>query len=206
MKFGMAIDITRCMGCHTCAVACKMANNLPNDVWWNKIRTENSENKDVETGTYPYDLKRRYFPVACQQCNSPACVAVCPTGASAVREEDGVVLIDAEKCIGCGSCIEACPYDVRTLYADTLLYSVDFAVGDEDAPEHKSGTVGKCTGCYNRRDRGLAPACMVLCPARARHWGDLDDPNSDISQFIAGKTVEKLQEAAGTDPQCYYVS
>lgn len=206
MKFGMAIDITRCMGCHTCAVACKMANNLPNDVWWNKVRTENSEIKDVETGTYPNDLHRRYFAVACQQCKEPACVAVCPTGASHVREEDGVVLINSDECIGCGSCIQACPYDVRTLYGAELLYSVDFPVGDADADVHVPNTVGKCNGCYKRRDRDLPPACMVLCPARARHWGDLDDPESDISQFLQGKTVEKLEESAGTDPQCYYVS
>ena len=204
MKFGMAIDVARCIGCHTCSVACKMSNNLPEEVWWNNVRSEGGEAPDTASGTYPNNLEMNYWPVNCQHCDKPACVDVCPTGAS-FKREDGIVTVDADTCIGCGSCIAACPYNVRTLYEQEPTFSMDFAVGDWDAPAHKQGTVGKCTGCANRVDRGEAPACMDLCPARARFWGDLDDPNSDVSKFLAGKQAVRLLEDAGTEPNVYYV-
>ena len=204
MKFGMAIDVTRCIGCHTCSVACKMSNNLPEEVWWNNVRTEGGDAPDTASGSYPGELSMNYWPVNCQHCANPACVDVCPTGAS-MKREDGIVTVDADTCIGCGSCIAACPYSVRTLYEQEPTFSMDFAVGDWDAPAHKQGTVGKCTGCANRVDRGEAPACMDLCPARARFWGDLDDPNSDVSKFLAGKQAVRLLEDAGTEPNVYYV-
>ena len=206
MKFAMAIDVSRCIGCCTCAVACKMANNLPNDVWWDNIRTDGGESLDSARGTYPNDLHMRYYPVSCQHCDKPACVDVCPTGATYKREKDGIVVIDSEACIGCGSCLSACPYGVRTLIDKEPTWSVDFAVGDADAAPFVTGTVVKCTGCASRIDRGEEPACMRLCPARARHWGDLDDPESDISKYLAEKHYERLLESVGTEPNCYYVS
>ncbi len=205
MRFGMAIDVSRCIGCHTCSVVCKMSNNLPNEIWWNRVTTDGGASIDSARGTYPHDLERTYYPINCQQCSNPACVEVCPTGASAVREADGIVTIDAETCIGCASCITACPYNVRTLLDGDLTYSVEFAVGDADAPAHVTGTVTKCTGCANRLDRDEIPACMDLCPARARYWGDLDDPNSDVSKYIAGKEYVKLYEESGTQPNVFYV-
>ncbi len=204
MKFGMAIDVTRCIGCHTCAVACKMSNNLPEEVWWNNIRSDGGEAPDTARGEYPGNLEMNYYPVNCQHCENPACVDVCPTGAS-FKREDGIVSVDVDTCIGCASCIAACPYNVRVLYDKEPTFSMDFAVGDYDAPEHKQATVGKCTGCANRIDRGEVPACMDLCPARARFWGDLDDPNSDVSKFLAGKQTVRLLEDAGTEPNVYYV-
>ncbi len=204
MKFGMAIDISTCIGCHTCAVACKMSNNLPNGYWWNNIKTDGGESTDTARGTYPDDLHMVFYPTNCQHCSNPACVTVCPTGASFQRE-DGIVNIDSEACIGCGTCLTACPYDVRTLYESELAWSVDFAVGDYDAPEHKTGVMTKCTACSNRIDRDEKPACMELCPGRARYWGDLDDPNSEVSVFLKGKTTERLLESAGTEPNVYFV-
>lgn len=205
MRFGMAIDVSRCIGCHTCAVACKMSNNLPDDVWWNDIHTDGGSYQDTAVGAYPNDLHRKYYPVNCQHCENPACVEVCPTGASFKRETDGIVAIDAETCIGCATCVSACPYGVRTIFGDELKYSVDFPVGDIDAPVHVPATASKCTGCVNRTSRGLPPACMELCPARARHWGDLDDPESDISKYLEGKTTERLLEDSGTSPNVFYV-
>lgn len=204
MRYGMAIDLTKCMGCHTCAVACKQANNLPNGVWWNKIHTDGGEALDTARGTYPNDLHRAYYPVNCQHCSNPACVEVCPTGASHVLE-NGFVEVNADECIGCASCIEACPYGVRTLYEDALEYSVGFPVGDPDAPDHVVSTVAKCTGCVNRIERDAVPACMDLCPGRARFWGDLDDPESDVSKLIATREYERLLEDAGTEPNVYYL-
>lgn len=205
MKYGMAIDLSTCMGCKTCAVVCKMANNLPAGVWWNRVDVDGGESPDTARGTYPNDLHRVFYPINCQQCSNPGCVSVCPTGASYKREEDGLVLVDESKCIGCGSCIMACPYNVRTLYEDEPTYSVDFPVGDWDAPAHERGTVGKCTFCVNRVERGEVPACMDLCPARARHWGDLDDPDSDVSRALQGREYEKLLEDAGTQPNIFYL-
>ncbi|WP_165247376.1 4Fe-4S dicluster domain-containing protein [Adlercreutzia sp. ZJ141] len=204
MRFGMAIDTSRCIGCHTCAVACKMSNNLPNDVWWNHIKTDGGKSIDTARGTYPDNLYQVYYPINCQHCSKPVCVSVCPTGAS-IQREDGIVVVDSEKCIGCGSCVTACPYDVRVLYEEELNYSVDFAVGDSDAPKHVSGVMGKCNGCAHRVDRGEAPACMELCPARARYWGDLDDPESDVSKYLEGKKTERLFESEGTEPNVFYV-
>lgn len=205
MRFGMAIDTHKCMGCATCAVACKQANNLPNGVWWNWVRTDGGPTLDTARGTYPDDLYRKFYTVACQHCDNPACVAVCPTGASHKRDEDGLVEITTDECIGCGSCVEACPYDVRTLLEEEPVYSVEFPVGDFDAPKHVVGTMSKCTGCLNRQERGLVPACMELCPGRARYWGDLDDPNSDVSKMIAKREYERLNEEAGTEPNVYFL-
>jgi len=181
-----------------------MSNNLPNEIWWNRVQTDGGESIDSARGTYPDDLHLWYYPINCQHCSKPGCVDVCPTGATYQRD-DGIVAINAEDCIGCGSCITACPYDVRVLHDKELNYSVDFSVGDYDSPKHVAGTVSKCTGCANRIDRDEIPACMDLCPGRSRYWGDLDDPNSDVSKFLEGKDYELLLEDAGTEPNVYYV-
>lgn len=203
MRFAMAIDLTTCCGCYACAVACKQANNLPNDVWWNNVTVEGADEKDTGVGDYPH-VTMTYIPINCQHCSNPACVEVCPTGASHV-EGNGIVSIDQDKCIGCSACIEACPYNVRTLYGDELLYSSGFPVGEYDAPQHQPGTVGKCTGCLNRINRGEKPACMELCPGRSRYWGDLDDPESEIALFLKDKNFERLYEEAGTEPNVFYI-
>lgn len=204
MRYGMAIDISACAGCHACTIACKSNNNLPNGVVYHRVRTDGGTYVDTASGTYPKDLHKKHYPIGCQHCSNPACVAECPTGASYQRE-DGIVAIKQDECIGCGTCITACPYDVRTLIEEEPEYVVDFPLGDWDAPTHKAGTVEKCTFCVNRLERGEVPACMELCPGRVRHWGDLDDPESDISKFLEGKKYERLLEDAGTEPNVYYV-
>ena len=203
-RYAMAISLSNCIACHACSVACKVNNNLPNQIWWNRVDTDGGEYMDTARGTYPDDLHREHYPINCQHCSKPACVAVCPTGA-AYQREDGIVGINQEDCIGCESCVTACPYDVRTLLPDDLGYVVDFPLGDYDAPQHKAKTMSKCTYCENRIDRGEMPACMELCPGRARYWGDVDDPNSEISKFLEGKQYERLLEDAGTEPNVFYV-
>lgn len=203
-RYGMAIEVNKCVACHTCSVACKANNNLPVDIWWNRVETDGGAYMDTAKGEYPNSLSRTYYPINCQQCSNPACVDACPTGASYVRE-DGLIQITAEECIGCNACQQACPYDVRTLYAPELEYYVEHALGDYDAPTHVAGTMSKCTGCSNRIDRGSMPACMEFCPVRCRHWGDLDDPESDISKFLEGREYVRLMEEEGTEPNVYYV-
>lgn len=204
--YGMAIDLNRCFGCHTCAAACKIANNLPKSLIYNHVYNVGGESVDCASGTYPNDLTLSHLPMQCQHCEEPACLDVCPTGATQKRD-DGIVWVDSELCIGCESCIKACPYEgVRTLIEDNPEYYLDVVVGEFDAPAHEPGTVEKCTFCANLIDRGEEPACMQLCPGRARYWGDLDDPESAVSKAIAGREVTFQQESAGTKPSVYYLS
>lgn len=202
--YGMAIDLNRCFGCQTCAVACKMANNLPKNVSYNRVLTTTGEQLDSASGNFP-NCELSFLPVQCQHCEDPACMDVCPTGATSKDEETGIVSVDSEQCIGCQSCIHACPYEgVRTLITSPE-YHLDVEVGEQDAPPHKESTVEKCTFCKNLIDRGEVPACMQLCPGRARYWGDLDDPNSEVSKAIQGREYQTLVEASTTKPSVYYL-
>lgn len=202
--YGMAIDQSRCIGCHACAMACKIANNLPAGVMYNRVLTVGSDYIDCASGTYEQP-ELEYLPMQCQHCENPACLSVCPTGATQKDPETGVVYVDEELCIGCESCIQACPYEgVRTLVPSDPTYYLDMEVGEADAPKHPGMTVEKCTFCRNLTARGEKPACMILCPGRARYWGDLDDPESEISQELARNEYIVLNEEAGTKPSVYY--
>ncbi|MDR2715193.1 MAG: 4Fe-4S dicluster domain-containing protein [Coriobacteriaceae bacterium] len=201
----MVVDTKRCIGCFACTVACKSKNNLPNDMLWNRVETVGGDFMDTPSGTFATGLSLSYLPVACQHCDNPFCVEVCPTGASYKDEQTGRVLIDHEVCIGCKTCMVACPYEVRQYNENEPEYYLDFPLGDFDAPAHVANTVEKCTFCANRVDRGEKPSCMMLCPARARFWGDLDDPASDVSRLIEGKETYRLLEEKGSEPNCYYI-
>lgn len=204
-RYGMAIDTTRCFGCQTCSVACKIANNLPKGVIYNHVYSSGGDLFDMAEGEFP-NLTLSYQPTACQHCDNPSCLDVCPTGATKKRE-DGIVYIDYDLCIGCRSCIMACPYEgVRTLVEGDPEYYLDVTVGEADAPRHQAGVVEKCTFCHNLIDRGEEPACMQLCPGRARFWGDLDDPDSEISKAIEGREYRKLRESTGTEPNVFYLT
>ncbi len=217
-RYGMAIDLSRCFGCHTCAVACKMANNMPVETSYNIVYTKDDNDyshpgKSVLKGDFCYDnaggnfpnATIGFFPLSCQHCAKPSCVEVCPTGASYQDPETGIVGVDYEVCIGCDSCRSACPYGVRGLMGDTVEYYLDIEIGEVDAPPHKPNTMEKCTFCKNLIDRGEVPACMDLCPARARFWGDLDDPASEVNKAIEGREVLKYKEDQGTDPSVFYL-
>ena len=204
-RYGMAIDLSRCIGCNTCAVACKVSNNLPKDVWWNVVHTEGRDFADTSKGTYGGEMQLSWLPVNCMHCENAVCEEVCPTGAT-VKRDDGIVTVDEETCIGCKSSMEAFPYDVRRLIDNQPEYYLELPIGDPAAKSHKGGTVEKCDFCAGRIDRGEKPACMELCPGRARYWGDLDDPESEVSQFLSGRNATVLLEEEGTSPSVYYVS
>lgn len=203
-KLGIAIDLERCVGCHTCANACKMQNNVPTGMLWNRVTTEGCDVIDGAVGTYP-NLTRTFLPVACQHCENPACQRVCPTGAT-YKDELGRVEIDYDKCIGCRMCMSACPYNgVRSFNWEEPVFHMDYAMGSKDAPEHQQHVVEKCTFCYHRTSQGIEPACMHLCVGRARFWGDLDDPTSEVSRLLAERSHKRLLEDRGTEPSTYYL-
>lgn len=203
--YGMAIDLAQCIGCHTCVVACKQANNVPEGIFWNKVYTDGGEGPDTSRGEFP-NCELSWQPVNCQHCENPACVKVCPVGATYKDPETGVVRQDYDKCIGCRMCMGACPYTgVRSFNWEEPHYAVDETLGDADVPKHQKHTVEKCTFCYQRIARGETPACMVLCPGRARHWGDLDDPESDVSRILREREHRTLLEEMGTRPSVYYL-
>jgi molybdopterin-containing oxidoreductase family iron-sulfur binding subunit len=202
---GFVFDTTRCVGCNACSVACKQANNLPATVWYSRVLTDGGDVADTPAGTFPH-LSQRYFTLACQHCANPACTRVCPVGATAKDAETGIVHQDTERCIGCRMCVAACPYTgVRSFNWQEPAFELGFALGEADAPTHYKQTVEKCTFCSGRLGRGEQPACTVLCPARARHYGDLDDPESEVSHLIRTKSTTRLLEEMGTDPSVYFI-
>ena len=206
MRYAMAIDLKRCVGCHTCSVSCKIANNLPNEIWYNRILTVGGETMDTAGGTFPNN-KLEFLPVNCQHCENPACVKACPVGATYKRKEDGIVIQDPDKCIGCRYCMVACPYSgVRQFNWKEPEYYVDFPVGDSDTVQNQYNTVSKCNFCVHRLAEGKEPACMELCIGRARYFGDIDDPESEVSKAIKGRKFFHLLEEKGTKPSIYYLT
>jgi molybdopterin-containing oxidoreductase family iron-sulfur binding subunit len=205
-RLGMVIDTKRCIGCHTCAMACKVENNLPDKNWWNRALTIGGEEMDTPVGDFP-NCAMSHLTLACQHCENPACIKVCPVGATYKREEDGVVIQDYDKCIGCRMCMAACPYTgVRIFNWEKPKYQLDFAVGDPDVPKHQKHTVEKCTLCVHRLAKDLQPACVEVCPARARHFGDLNDPNSEVSKLLRERSHFQLLPEKETNPSVYFLS
>jgi molybdopterin-containing oxidoreductase family iron-sulfur binding subunit len=202
----MVIDLKRCIGCHTCAVACKSENNLPDGVWWNRVLTVGGESMDTPEGTFP-NVQMQFLTLACQQCENPACVKVCPVGATYKRDEDGVVVQDYDRCIGCRYCMVACPYTgVRQFNWKAPQYQLDFPVGDTAVPAHQANTVEKCTFCFHRLAQDKLPACIEQCPARARHFGDVNDPDSEVSTLLRERPYFQLLAEKGTKPSVYFLT
>ena len=168
-------------------------------------------------------VTKQMYPVLCNHCKEAACVDVCPTGATTKRE-DGIIMIDYNKCVGCRYCVIACPYQQRTFYADSKkeyfpgqgLTELEI-IGQKLYPLQE-GTVVKCIFCMERIDDGLkkglkpgvdreaTPACVITCPAKARYFGDLDDPYSEVTSLIKEKRGFQLHPEFGTDPSVYYIS
>lgn len=177
-QYAMVIDARRCYGVHACTIACKAEYNVP-------LGENRSWVEEIEKGTYP-DVSRNFLPRLCNQCSDPNCVSVCPTGATWKRDEDGIVVVDKDICIGCKYCVQACPYDQRFINADT-------------------GSADKCDFCIHRVSQGLEPACVEACPSRARIFGDLNDPESEVAKLVAQNPVTVLRPEKGTHPNVYYI-
>ena len=202
-KLAIGINLRRCIGCNTCAVACKMQNNVPDGMLWNRVLTEGCERFDSAEGTYP-NLSRTYLPLACQHCENPACERVCPTGAT-YKDDKGRVEIDYDKCIGCRMCMAACPYNARTFNWNEPVRATGAGYGDARVPERARGVMEKCTLCKERTDEGDEPMCVHCCPADARVFGDLDDPDSAVSRLRREQSAEVLLEEKGTRPKVQYL-
>lgn len=202
-KMGMAIKLNRCVGCHTCSIACKMQNNVPQGMLWNRVLSEGAEVVDGSVGEFPA-LVKTFLPVACQHCENPACMRVCPTGAT-YKDANGRVEIDYDKCIGCRMCMAACPYNARAFNWNDPVRDPDFNYGDARVPVRNRGVMEKCTLCKERTDEGEAPMCVAQCPTHARIFGDLDDSSSEIAQLVRSGKAERLLESKGTAPQVYYI-
>ena len=201
-RYALAINTGRCMGCQTCANACKMENNVPMGMLWNRVIVEGSDSFDGAEGEYP-NLKRNYIALTCQHCENPACEKVCPTGAT-YKDELGRVEIDYDKCIGCRMCMAACPYNVRTFNWADPVRDPEFNYGNKNVPVREKGVMEKCTLCKELTDKGETPMCVRCCPVKARTFGDLDDPNSEISKLKESHKVRLLLEDKGTRPQVFY--
>lgn len=201
-RLAIAIDKRRCIGCNTCSIACKMQNNIPDGMLWNRVLTEGCELYDDAQGSYP-NLTRTYVPIACQHCDNAACERACPTGAT-YTDDKGRVQIDYDKCIGCRMCMAACPYNARVFNWSDPARSTGFSYGDKEVPVRSKGVMEKCTLCKERTDRGEEPMCVHCCPADARIYGDLDDPDSQISKIIREHNAYVLLPEKGTQPKIHY--
>lgn len=202
-KLGLVVDLDTCVGCHACAVACKEWNTGghmapltdlepygrdPDGIWFNRIHTFEAGIEATGCGS----SRTTHFPKSCLHCETPDCVTVCPTGASYKRAEDGIVLVNEDLCIGCKLCSWACPYGAREFDTDT-------------------GTMKKCTLCIDRiynenlEEIDRVPACVMVCPVSARHFGDLGDANSQVSRLVAERGGFDLMPEIGYKPVNKYL-
>jgi Fe-S-cluster-containing dehydrogenase component len=223
-RWGMVIDLDKCIGCQACTLACRMENNTPvagpqesaeeRAILWNEVLP-------YTEGEYP-NVTVQYIPRPCMHCENPPCVHVCPVQAT-YQNEEGTVLVNYDRCIGCRMCTVACPFQVRYFnwyaprWPDALKAHLN---PDPEVAPRPRGVVEKCTFCIQRlhkaRSKAQAegrvfqatdyvPACVETCTGHARYFGDLDDPNSLVSQLAKSTRAYRLLEDKGTRPKVYYL-
>jgi Fe-S-cluster-containing dehydrogenase component len=214
VSWAFGVDTTRCIGCGRCVEACKLENGVPfnpecNRTWVERhaVAADGTEYVDsphggidgfpalpTAPGAATAEIQRSFFmPRLCMQCENPPCVGVCPVGAT-YRTPEGVVLVDQDRCVGCGYCVVACPYGARYLIP-----------AGATSPMGSAGVADKCTWCYHRISDGRQPACVEICPVDARVFGDLADPDSPIQEIVRQADVSLLRPELGTAPRVYYV-
>jgi len=208
-KFAMVIDTSKCIGCRRCVYACVKENNIGRKSGFTYIQVLEMEPGAVslEGSTLQYseggNPDRFYMPVQCMHCAEPTCVRGCPVKAT-WKEPDGIVVIDYNKCISCRNCLTTCPYEARHVnWVEPEIPEKD--INPKVPFEDKSGVVEKCTFCVHRTRNGQTTACTEACPVGARTFGDLADPESDVSVLIRSKRVFRLKEELGNEPMIWYV-
>lgn len=176
-RYGMLIDLSLCVGCNACVVACKLENDVP-------LTKFNTWVESWDAGTYP-TVARANLPKLCNHCIDAPCIAACPNEATYV-DDGGIVVVDREECTGCGTCVTACPYGARYVDAENMK-------------------CGKCTYCFDRATSGLLPACVASCITHARIFGDINNPESDIVQAESNAKPETLNANFGLDTATHYL-
>lgn len=183
-RYGFVIDLSRCIDCRACLVACSVENEVPMNhtrIWVHDLGLQ---------GAFP-DLQRTFAPYNCMHCENPPCTEVCVSGATYKDPDNGLVLVDQEACIGCGFCVDACPYNARYL-------------------DEARGVVDKCNACAQRLEVGLQPACVATCVGGSRMFGDFNDSNSEVSIALKNaRSVQKLdyeKDGHDTDPNIFYIN
>ncbi len=178
--WGMLVDTRRCIACQACTMACSMENASPDGAFRTVVATYAVTAADGKTGL-------SVLPRLCNHCEAPPCIPVCPVGAT-FKREDGIVLVDGDRCVGCAYCVQACPYDARFV-------------------NHDTGKADKCTFCSHRVEAGLLPACVETCVGGARIFGDMNDARSDIARRLkaADGRISVLKPEAGTSPRVFYI-
>ncbi|MDD2845540.1 MAG: 4Fe-4S dicluster domain-containing protein [Rhodoferax sp.] len=178
--WSMLVDTRRCIACQACTMACAMENASPEGQFRTVVATYAVTGQDGKTGL-------SVLPRLCNHCDEPPCIPVCPVGAT-FKREDGIVLVDGDRCVGCAYCVQACPFDARFI-------------------NHDTGKADKCTFCSHRLEAGLLPACVETCVGGARIFGDTNDPHSDISQRLkaAQGHIQVLKPEAKTSPRVFYI-
>jgi tetrathionate reductase subunit B len=193
------IDASKCIGCGSCVRACRRENDVPEGMYrtWIEryeipvegeayVDSPHGGEQGFEAVSTGLRVRKAFFvPKMCNHCEATPCTQVCPVGAS-YATKDGAVLVDGKRCIGCGYCVQACPYGSRYL-------------------DPRTRTAGKCTWCYHRITKGMKPACVEVCPVGARIFGDRENPDDPVTEILATKRVQVLQPELLTKPQCYYL-
>jgi tetrathionate reductase subunit B len=213
-SWGFLVDTRTCIGCGQCVVACKLENGVPFDeehtrTWVERHLvagdgTVSVDSPDAGIHGFPASVAvagvtqsaataTQFVPRLCMQCETSPCTVVCPVGAT-FRTADGVILVDEERCIGCGYCVVACPYGARYIVP-----------AGERTPTGVAGVADKCTFCYHRITRGRDPACVEICPVGARKFGDLADPTSEVSTILRDAPTRVLRPELGTRPRVHYL-
>jgi Fe-S-cluster-containing dehydrogenase component len=177
-RYGMVIDTRKCVGCMDCVVACHTENQTPDEYDRDWITTE-------AKGKFP-TIHMEIRTERCNHCTVAPCVYCCPTGASHYHDTGGVILVTHNKCIGCKACIASCHYNARYV--------------------HPEGYVDKCTFCIHRVEKGMDPACVSVCPTYCMYFGDLDDPNSELSKLLNSRIYHSLMPETGNKPNIYYLT